>query len=89
MLDINTSPSSNALKHEGLPERIKVTISREDGSPVFSHDNTAIVEYLTDDAPVMVIRRDGGALETICGNIYSVGEMVQELLERDCGAAGK
>ena len=68
---INSNISRDTLKREGLPERIKVTISREDGSPVFSHDSAAIEEYLTDDAPVLVIRRDGGALEGCaqCGRV--------------------
>lgn len=89
MQNINSNISHDNLKREGLPERIKVTISREDGSPVFSLDKAAKVEYLTEAAPVLVIRRDGGTLETIGGDAHSVGEILQDLVERDRRAADK
>lgn len=82
MTEISTNDARDPMC-DGLPEKIKVTISREDGSPLFSRDQAAQVEYLTDAAPVLVIRRDGGSLNTIYGDIHSVGEMFQELLEHD------
>ena len=63
--------------------RQKVTISREDGSPIFSRDQTAHVEYLTEAAPILLIRRGGGSIETLSGGASWVCDMLRELLERD------
>lgn len=63
----------------GLPEKIKVTISREDGSPVFSRDDAPTVQYLEEAAPVLVIVRDGGTLRTHSGDLHSALDFIEGL----------
>ena len=63
----------------GLPERIKVTISREDGSPVFSRDEGPQVLRLDEAAPVLVIVRDGGTLRTAHGDLHEMFDFIEGL----------
>ena len=63
--------------------QLKVTISREDGSPIFNQDQEIIVEHLTGAAPVLAIRRNGGSIERIGGDASWVYDMLQGVLERD------
>ena len=62
-----------------LPERIKVTISQEDGSPVFSRDEVPQVEHLTEAVPVLVVVRDGGTLRTFQGGLQEAFEFIEGL----------
>ncbi len=81
MTDINTRDTRSST--HGLPERIKVTISHEDGSPLFTQDRAAQVEYLTDAAPALIVWRNGGSVDTVCGDIFSVNNILQDLLEHE------
>ena len=60
-------------------DKVKITISREDGGPLFAHDESAWVQYLTEDAPVMVIVRDGGTLRTMQGDQQSAVDFIKDL----------
>ena len=67
------------VKMNGLPERIKVTISREDGGPVFSQDEAPRVLRLDEAAPILVVVRDGGALRTHGGDLRSALRFIEGL----------
>ena len=67
----------------GLPERIKVTISQEDGSPVFVYAQTPQVLYLDEAAPALVIMREGGTLGTFHGSIQTVLDFIEDLTKAD------
>ena len=63
----------------GLPEKVKVTISREDGGPLFSRDESTQVVILTEAAPVLVIVRDGGTLRTYQGDLQNAADFIENL----------
>lgn len=46
-------------------DKVKVTISREDGSPICPLTTENYPIFLTDDIPFLVIRKDGGTVETV------------------------
>lgn len=60
-------------------DKIKVTISREDGSPLFIRDGFAHVEYLTKTAPVLVVVLDGGTIRTMQGDQQSAEDFIKGL----------
>lgn len=62
-----------------MVDRVKVTISREDGGPLFDCAGSAQVEYLTEAAPVLVVVRDGGTLRTMQGDPQSVVDFIEGL----------
>ena len=62
-----------------LPERIKVTISREDGGPLFDYEQTAKAQYLTEAAPVLIVMRDGGTLQTWWGSLQDALDFIEGL----------
>lgn len=43
--------------------KLKVTVSREDGSPIWRTASEPDVHFLADDMPFMVVKKDGGAVE--------------------------
>lgn len=63
----------------GLPERIKVTISREDGAPLFDRDQSPESVILTEAAPILIVYRDGRTLRTACGDVPWAREFVEGL----------
>lgn len=71
--------NGEVVKMNGLPERIKVTISREDGGPVFSQDEAPRVLRLDEAAPVLVIVRDGGTLSTHGGDLRGALRFIEGL----------
>lgn len=58
--------------------RVKVTVTttREDGSPIcrLNPNPEPDVVLLTDDAPILVIRKNGGAVEIHSGGVASLLE---------------
>lgn len=60
--------------------KIKVTITREDGTPVCEQAGED-VKFLTDSAPVLVLRKDGGTVEAFSGDLHSLSELLRELLQ--------
>ena len=64
---------------KGLPEKIKVTISREDGGPLFDRDQGTQVGHLMEAAPVLVLVRDGGTLRTHSGDLHSALDFIEGL----------
>ena len=71
--------NGEVVNMNGLPERIKVTISRKDGSPVFSRDEGPQVLRLDEAAPVLVIVRDGGTLRTAQGDLHEMFDFIEGL----------
>ena len=71
--------NGEVVNMNGLPERIKVTISREDGSPVFSREETPQTLCLDEAAPVLVIVRDGGTLRTAQGDLHEIFDFIESL----------
>lgn len=64
-------------------EKVKVTISREDGGPLFSRDEAPVVEHLTDTSPVLVVLLDSGTLRTMQGDHQSAVDFIQGLTMPD------
>lgn len=62
-------------------DRVKVTITREDGGPICGLAGAELVEHLTDEAPVLVLRKSGGTVETYSGELPSVLDMLSEWTE--------
>lgn len=48
-------------------ERIKVTVTREDGKPICAEAGISVT-YLTDQTPMMIVRKDGGTVEMFSTN---------------------
>lgn len=46
-------------------DKVKITITREDGSPICPLAQEPITVFLTDDIPFLVIRKDGGTVESV------------------------
>ena len=65
--DPTITENGEVVNMNGLPERIKVTISRMDGSPVFSREETPQTLCLDEVAPILVVVRDCGTLRTFQG----------------------
>lgn len=80
--DVSTptiTENGEVVNMNGLPEKIKVTISREDGGPVFSRDEAPRVLRLDEAAPVLVIVRDGGTLKTYGGGLRGALRFIEGL----------
>ena len=71
--------NGEVVNMNGLPEKIKVTISREDGSPVFSREEAPQVLHLDEAAPVLVVVRDGGTLRTAQGDLHEMLDFIEGL----------
>lgn len=67
-------------------EKVKVTVTstREDGSPIcrLNPNPEPDVVLLTDDAPILVVRKDGGAVELHTGGIASLLEFTLAALDQ-------
>lgn len=63
-------------------DRVKVTITREDGSPICGQAGAELVEYLSEAAPVLVLRKSGGTVETFSGELPGVLDMLSECAEK-------
>lgn len=55
-------------------EKNKVTVTREDGKPI-NAESGEWVNYLTDQTPVLIVKKDGGTVE-----VFSTGS-ISSLLE--------
>lgn len=62
-------------------DRVKVIITREDGSPICGLAGAELVEYLSDEAPVLVLRKTGGTVEAFSGELPGVLDMLSEWAE--------
>ena len=51
----------------------------EDGSPVFSREETPQTLCLDEAAPVLVIVRDGGTLRTAQGDLHEIFDFIEGL----------
>lgn len=67
-------------------EKVKVTVTttREDGSPICSLNPNPEpdVFLLTDDAPILVVRKDGGTVEIHSGGVASLLEFTLAALDQ-------
>lgn len=61
-------------------EDIQVTVSREDGKPICTGAGQHTV-LLTDQNPVLIIKKDGGTVETFSGGIFELLEFTIGQLE--------
>ena len=50
-------------------DKIKVTISREDGNPICSAEAEPEPFFVTDADPILIVRKDGGTVETFSGGV--------------------
>ena len=64
-----------------MMDRIKVTVSREDGSPICLAASEVTPDFITDVAPILIVKKDGGTVETIIGNIDTLLEFTARQLE--------
>lgn len=71
--------NGEVVNMNGLPERIKVTISRMDGSPVFSREETPQTLCLDEVAPILVVVRDCGTLRTFQGGSQEAFRFIEGL----------
>ena len=78
MADINANVVRDTMR-DGLPEKIKVTISREDGDPLFSRDQDSQVEHLSEAAPILVVLLDSGTIRTMQGDLHSALDFIEGL----------
>lgn len=63
-----------------MSEKFKVTVSREDGKPVFAGaDKDAM--FLTDQSPLLIVKKNGGTVETVCGDITALLEFTAQQLD--------
>lgn len=60
-------------------DKVKVTITREDGSPVFGWEEPPQVLDLNEAMPVLVVVRDGGTLRTHQGDLHSAAAFIEDL----------
>lgn len=64
-----------------MKDKVKVTITREDGSPICVLTPEPDTVFLTDDAPVLLIRKTGGTVEMFSGDMHSAAALLQEMAE--------
>jgi len=64
-----------------MMDRIKVTISQEDGKPVCPGASEPETMFLTDESPFLIVRKDGGTVETFAGSIGGLLEFTIRQLE--------
>ena len=62
-------------------EKIKVIISREDGSPICRKEAELAPLILTDENPFLIIWKNGGTVETASGHIPTILEFATRQLE--------
>lgn len=65
-------------------EKVKVTVTttREDGSPLCRLNPGPDVFFLTDDTPILIVRKDGGTVETRTGGVASLLEFTLLALDQ-------
>lgn len=62
-------------------EKIKVTVAREDGKLIHAGSGED-VNYLTDQNPVLIVRKDGGTVETFSpGGMFDLLQFTVRQLE--------
>lgn len=61
-------------------DKVRVTVTREDGTPICGQAGED-VRFLTDTAPVLVLRKDGGSVEAFSGDLCSLKGLLGELLQ--------
>lgn len=62
-------------------DKVKITITWEDGSPICSLSQDADTVFLTDDSPVLLVRKNGGTVEAFAGDMHSAAELLQEMAD--------
>lgn len=62
-------------------DRIKVMVSREDGSPICRRESEVTPDFITDVAPIMIIKKDGSTVERTMGGIDMLLEFTVQQLE--------
>lgn len=60
-------------------DRVKITITREDGSPICGQTPEPDTVFLTDAAPVLLIRKTGGTVEMFAGDMQSAAALFREM----------
>ena len=64
-----------------MMDRIKVTVSREDGSPVFAEASEPYSVLLADNHPFAIVMKDGGTVRAVSGGLYTLLEFTAEQLD--------
>ena len=62
-------------------DKVKVTITREDGSPICGLAQEADTVFLTDAAPFLLVRKNGGTVEAYAGDLQSTAELFWEMTD--------
>lgn len=60
---------------------IKLAVSREDGSPIYAGAPDPYSMFLTDVCPLAIVKKDGGTVEAVSGDIYTLLEFTARQLE--------
>ena len=63
-----------------MMDKIKVMVSREDGAPICAEAGERSI-FLTEQSPILIVRKDGGAVETVAGGIQTLLEFTARQLE--------
>lgn len=77
--DCQNNTWTRERKFETMLDKVKITITREDGSPLFPRDPEPMTAFLTDDDQFLVIKKDGGGVET--RTVYVSGLLELTLIE--------
>lgn len=70
-------------------DKVKVTITREDGSPIYGQDPEANTAFLTDDTQFFVARKDRETVETWSVDVAGLLELTLAALNELDAAAQK
>ena len=62
-------------------DKVKVTVTREDGSPICRHAPETTPDFLTDRDPILIITKNGDTVETISGGAFELLEFAVRQLE--------
>ena len=62
-------------------DKVKVTISREDGSPICGLVQEPEVHFLTDNTPFLVVKKDGETVESAAVSVSGLLEFTLAALD--------
>ena len=62
--------------------KVKITITREDGSPICPLVQEPMTAFLTDDYQFLVVKKDGGTVETRLVYVYDLLELTLAELDK-------
>lgn len=62
-------------------DKVNVTITRKDGSPICGLVPKPDPIFLADDAPFLLVRKNGGTVESYTGDRHSAEELFQQMMD--------